>query len=252
MTLSDQLEALDAKATAGPWETDSTDNGGSGSERFNYYSVGAGPAGKWETIVDTLNSDVAEIHEEWDGDEHGVYHHAWDDQGRANCELIVALRNAVPEILAALRKAETPSPDVAGLVERLRTHNGLPSTFDMVGDNVEPLFDPGNRHKSGKKPFDFLKSWLSMLRPFAYATADESWGELEKLLCIVMRNYIRRSRLLTEAADTLTAQAHLIAKLEAVMERCAVIVDRNLYRQHEKVEDVPKLLRNAIKGGRDD
>lgn len=215
--LADRIEALDAKATAGEWLA---------PRRTSVIGSGiiAAPVGRM--VGDIFEHD--------------------------NAALIVALRNAVPEILAALRKAETPSPDVAGLVERLRTHNGLPSTFDMVGDNVEPLFDPGNRHKSGKKPFDFLKSWLSMLRPFAYATADESWGELEKLLCIVMRNYIRRSRLLTEAADTLTAQAHLIAKLEAVMERCAVIVDRNLYHQHEKVEDVPKLLRNAIKGGRDD
>lgn len=37
-----------------------------------------------------------------------------------------------------------------------------------------------------------------------------------------------------------------VKALIAVMERCAVIVERNLYRQSEKVEDVPKLLRAAI------
>lgn len=44
----------------------------------------------------------------------------------------------------------------------------------------------------------------------------------------------------------LSEAAARIEALEAVLERCAVIVERNLYRQHEKVEDVPKIARAAI------
>ena len=37
-----------------------------------------------------------------------------------------------------------------------------------------------------------------------------------------------------------------VAALEDCMKRCAEIVDRNLYRQHEKIEDVPRLIRALI------
>lgn len=49
-----------------------------------------------------------------------------------------------------------------------------------------------------------------------------------------------------EYADTL---AQLRADNAALVEgayKCALIVDRNLYRQHEKVEDVPRILRALI------
>ena len=49
-----------------------------------------------------------------------------------------------------------------------------------------------------------------------------------------------------EAADLIQSQASQIASLSAVMERCAKIVDRNLYHQSEKIADVPKLLRDAL------
>ena len=37
-----------------------------------------------------------------------------------------------------------------------------------------------------------------------------------------------------------------VQRLREAAGRCATIVDRYLYRQHEKVEDVPKLLRAAL------
>lgn len=91
------------------------------------------------------------------------------------------------------------------IVKRLREREDLPSTFDFVGDKVEGLFDQENRHKRSAKPVDYLQSWLSMLRPFAFASKSDSWGELEKLLCIVMRNYIEMSREAGQAADTIEA-----------------------------------------------
>lgn len=40
------------------------------------------------------------------------------------------------------------------------------------------------------------------------------------------------------------------ARLREALKRCATIVDRNLYRQHEKVEDVPKIARQALGEGK--
>jgi hypothetical protein len=48
------------------------------------------------------------------------------------------------------------------------------------------------------------------------------------------------------------AAADHIEHLERTMERCALIVDRNLYHQHEKIEDVPRLLRAALSKSRED
>lgn len=83
----------------------------------------------------------------------------------------------------------------------------LPTVHQWMGkEDVEERFDAGLRHKSGLKPFDYLLTWLSMLRPFAVATRDDSWGEMEKLLCIVMRNYVRTA----SAADLARARAAAI------------------------------------------
>ncbi|HAJ45716.1 MAG TPA: hypothetical protein DCL54_03940, partial [Alphaproteobacteria bacterium] len=70
----------------------------------------------------------------------------------------------------------------------------VPKVYKYTGTaevDVESMFDVGHRHKSGKQPRDYLMSWLSMFRPFAYATKDDSWGELEKLISIVMNNYVQ-------------------------------------------------------------
>jgi Lar family restriction alleviation protein len=110
------------------------------------------------------------------------------------------------------RANRTATADIAALVEEMQGRSELPSAFQFVGDKIEDLFDPGLRHKSGKKPYDYLVQWLSMLRPFAYATRDDSWGEMEKLLCIVLRNYVENKRLLAKAANALTSQSATIAE----------------------------------------
>ena len=92
---------------------------------------------------------------------------------------------------------------MSDIVQRLLEWGDLPSSVEFL-DNVEAIFDPGNRDKSGAKPTDYLASWISMLRPYAYATSDGSWGELEKLLCIVMRNYVQVRRDAAEAAAEIT------------------------------------------------
>jgi hypothetical protein len=51
---------------------------------------------------------------------------------------------------------------------------------------------------------------------------------------------------LDTAAARITQLEAEVARFREVAGRCATIVDRYLYRQHEKVEDVPKLLRAAL------
>lgn len=46
---------------------------------------------------------------------------------------------------------------------------------------------------------------------------------------------------LTEAADRLEALRSHAEAMAKALKRAADIVERNLYRQHEKIEDVPKL-----------
>ena len=58
---------------------------------------------------------------------------------------------------------------------------------------LEQLFDAGLRHKSSK-PRDYLQAWLNIARMFGYATKDDSWGELEKLLTIVFRRMVMAER----------------------------------------------------------
>ena len=107
--LADRIEALDAKATAGPWEVDSEYDdealysGGGGCGRgFKNFFVGAEIKGEWATLLDTQNSDNKLIEEDFDEDGKS----SWDENGRNNAELVATLRNAVPTILSALRLAE--------------------------------------------------------------------------------------------------------------------------------------------------
>lgn len=101
-----------------------------------------------------------------------------------------ACGNALPELVALRKENERLRKQVSELSDC----QGLPKVYKYTGTaevDVENMFDVGHRHKSGKQPRDYLMSWLSMLRPFAYATRDDSWGEMEKLLSIVMGNYVQ-------------------------------------------------------------
>lgn len=63
----------------------------------------------------------------------------------------------------------------------------MPTAYNWTGSGSD-MFDNELRH-TGAKPIAYLRGWLSIFRQFGYATRDESWGELEKLISIVMRNY---------------------------------------------------------------
>ena len=60
----------------------------------------------------------------------------------------------------------------------------------------------------GNMPIAYLAKWLKQFRPFGYATQDDTWGELEKILEIVHRNVaVQRfkdaSALMTQARQEL-------------------------------------------------
>jgi len=90
------------------------------------------------------------------------------------------------------------------------------------------------------------------------AMTHEQIAALVERLSDADRNSIQRingSRIFNEAAEAIQSLAARnaeleaeVARLRAVMERCAKIVDRNLYHQHEKIVDVPLLLRAALEG----
>lgn len=116
MKLADELETLAAKATPGPWEVDTIENDGaygSGPDAVHGFKSPVMLDGDGKALFDASNSDLIEAHEEYNED--GCY--AWDDPGQNNFALIVALRNNLPAIIAALRAAE-PGQD-GDLVERV-------------------------------------------------------------------------------------------------------------------------------------
>lgn len=59
-------------------------------------------------------------------------------------------------------------------------------------------YPDGVRHsKTPNNAGAYLEKWLEQFRPYGYATKDDSWGELEKILDIVHRNIGRREAELT-------------------------------------------------------
>lgn len=89
--------------------------------------------------------------------------------------------------------------------EALENVPKLPPAFQWTGteDGLEDLFDAGMRHKTNV-PFEYLKRWLPMFRPFAYATHDDSWGELEKLICITLHSYVQTLAKVERVLSTIT------------------------------------------------
>lgn len=92
-------------------------------------------------------------------------------------------------------------PSIARLIAELR-EPVLPNVYWFTDLNDE-LFDPCLRHKSDKGASDYLKAWLRIFRNFAYATHDDSWGELEKEITIVLANYCQGIKRQERAADAL-------------------------------------------------
>lgn len=104
-----------------------------------------------------------------------------------------ALRRQRDDLLEAnngyLARARTAEEALKAVIE---VTPQLPDVFRWTGtQGAEDMFDAELRHANGKAPVDYLRAWLTMFRPFGSATRDDSWGELEKLVCIAMRNFVR-------------------------------------------------------------
>lgn len=99
-----------------------------------------------------------------------------------------------------------------------------PITNTDLGATLETSFSFGANHRErcpdgvrqshlhGNTPAAYLGKFLQMFRPFGYATRDDSWGELEKILDIVHRECgLNRFR---EASRQLSEARKEMAKIE--------------------------------------
>ncbi len=161
----DELERLLKAGTPGPWEA---------------RPMQSREQGRLACWTEIFSQNISLVHIQ-------ASKHADDE---ANAALIVAAINALEELVAMGRRVA----ELEGALSEMTDCQPLPKIYKYTGTaevDVENMFDVGHRHANGRKPYDYLKSWLSMLRPFAYATQDDSWGEMEKLLSIVMNNYVQ-------------------------------------------------------------
>ena len=164
MTLNlDELDRLAKAATPGPWSVDSFHNEGAygngphTSEGFNSYAVGCGPDSKWKTIVDTLNSDIATVEIEYDEGQT----HAWDEVGRPNTTYIVAACNALPELVAEIRRLQSEmrlqkriaemSASIIRDKERTKAHGPVAVMVERIARQFDRLADKA-RLALGEKP----------------------------------------------------------------------------------------------------
>src|SRR5262249_39344398 len=111
-TLLDELEAKHKAATKGPWDVD---HAGEYSANGDMHCDQLRADGK--VIADTLNADLRELRRE--DDEGGAYY--FDPIGRTNLELIAALRNAAPDLIAAARENATLREQLQNRDERIET-----------------------------------------------------------------------------------------------------------------------------------
>jgi len=197
MTELEQLRKLLAEATPGPWKI----------ERGKRCIQGPDTREGDSLVLTSMMGGATK----WSHSPYSEYCVPGMKEGDANAALIVAAVNALPGLIArveemerlraerdrAQRACEQMGARITALeisLAEMSDCQPLPKIYKYTGTaevDVENMFDVGHRHVSGKKPYDYLKSWLSMLRPFAYATQDDSWGELEKLISIVMNNYVQ-------------------------------------------------------------
>lgn len=70
-------------------------------------------------------------------------------------------------------------------------------------DKIEETINFELRHKPNKRAYDYLIQFLEVSRQYAYATQDDSWGELEKHLTIIFRNYEQGRREITQLRQQL-------------------------------------------------
>ncbi len=91
-----KLEQLYKESTKGPWESEAC-NPCRQDEAYQALKTEDG-----KTIADCCNSELIEIHRDYDDDELGAVHY-WDETGRKNLAFIAAAHEHVPELIGNTR-----------------------------------------------------------------------------------------------------------------------------------------------------
>ena len=229
----EELRALLAKATPGPWEADNENNDGCYGlgddchEGFQSASIHA-PDGRggYIKLFDALNSDAACIEEEWDEDQH----YAWDEVSRANAALIVAMRNALPALLDLASKAPATlslaGEDAGGLLQALDAANY--SLTDKAAALIRSL---SLRVEAEKRAREEAERWKGILHKqvddFAerYAQAGQDANKLR----VDLRSAETHSAALARALEEATSRAYaaLVTARAYVREDMCFEVDEN-------------------------
>lgn len=84
---------------------------------------------------------------------------------------------------------------------------------------IENWADIGLRHKTGVKPEDRLHRFITIARNFGYATRDDSWGEFEKMFCIIIKRLVVAERDL-EALRAESPMCKLVLRNGETVVRC--------------------------------
>ena len=138
------IKARADKATAGPWESDTTENEGdygSGPDcgsGFSSYEVVA----KKGRICDTINSDVAMVCEEYDEDGRT----AFDEVGQANMDFIAHARTDIPALLAALEASEAARVKAEQDWDALK--DALTNSCDLLESYIDTFGDMSGANRA--------------------------------------------------------------------------------------------------------
>ncbi|WP_262027605.1 hypothetical protein [Microvirga sp. Mcv34] len=122
--LADHLETLRAKASPGPWETDTIDGDG-----FKSSAIYAGNYSTAPVILDTLNSDAAELEEDFDEIEGTGA--VFDRAGMNNVGFVAAIENNFEAILSALRAMDELRAEIAKIGEKLVPRRPDPDPLEI-------------------------------------------------------------------------------------------------------------------------
>lgn len=177
--LIEQLKALDAGATKGPWEVDTEY---CPDECCKNYFIGAPVSngtehGRWATLFDSVNSNHKLIETEYDED--GAT--SWDETARRNAALIVYLRNSVPAIIAMSEELEAVKAKAERLAEAVGAKPWPPSEADlreMLAAVIEAWWSPSSANllRQGKTTREDIKGMYAIrdaLAPYVSRAALE-------------------------------------------------------------------------------
>lgn len=178
-----RLGELLAKATKGVWEIDTIKNEGSYGngpdcvEGFESYKI---IAGSGNSLLDSLNSETAEVHEDGPG-ELGEYH-AWDDVALHNFELIAAMKNALPALLSE-RKAMKAEIERLQSAQQWREIESAPRDGTPIEVRVNWLWNGG---RGDEVELIDIAHFDSSVSNWVFVTAPNYFQQLDRRCTITL------------------------------------------------------------------